>query len=155
MAAPQAPLGSKMKKLQRRRRCQEQEHANPPRSVMLCPVLICPVLFCAVMLCSVLFGSVPFCSVLSCPFYPVMSCPSLPTPTKPTQTNITTPQCTTATQWVRVAEASCHVSKQPPPPRRSGGGGRRGACAGTIKMVVGEDGCRRRWLWAKMVVGED
>eukprot|EP00661_Eupelagonemidae_sp_cell13_P007380 gene7380-biopygen16548 len=25
--------------MQRRRRCQEQEHANPPHSVMFCPVL--------------------------------------------------------------------------------------------------------------------
>eukprot|EP00661_Eupelagonemidae_sp_cell13_P025726 gene25726-biopygen24010 len=30
--------------MQRRRRCQEQEHANPPHSVMFCPVLSCPVL---------------------------------------------------------------------------------------------------------------
>eukprot|EP00661_Eupelagonemidae_sp_cell13_P000504 gene504-biopygen7621 len=30
--------------MQRRRRCQEQEHANPPHSVLFCPVLSCPVL---------------------------------------------------------------------------------------------------------------
>eukprot|EP00661_Eupelagonemidae_sp_cell13_P001098 gene1098-biopygen3242 len=60
MAAPQAPPGSKMKKLQRRRRCQEQEHANPSRSVMLCPVLTCSVPFCSVLFCYVLFGSVPW-----------------------------------------------------------------------------------------------
>eukprot|EP00661_Eupelagonemidae_sp_cell13_P015990 gene15990-biopygen8212 len=44
----------KMKGLQRGRRCQEQEHANPPRSVLLCPVLFCPVLSCPVLFCSVL-----------------------------------------------------------------------------------------------------
>eukprot|EP00661_Eupelagonemidae_sp_cell13_P009344 gene9344-biopygen19720 len=72
--------------MQRRRRCQEREHAIPPRSVRLHHVLPCSVMCCSVLLhpvlCSVLFRA------------------SSTNPTKPTQTNTTTPQHhTTATQW--------------------------------------------------------
>eukprot|EP00661_Eupelagonemidae_sp_cell13_P018710 gene18710-biopygen3960 len=37
--------------MQRRRRCQEQEHTNPPYSVLFCAVLPCSVLSCPVLYC--------------------------------------------------------------------------------------------------------
>eukprot|EP00661_Eupelagonemidae_sp_cell13_P025818 gene25818-biopygen4532 len=57
-----------MKKLQCRRRCQEQERASPPHCVLFCSVLFCSVMCGSVLLCSVLLCSVLFCPVL--PFGP-------------------------------------------------------------------------------------
>eukprot|EP00661_Eupelagonemidae_sp_cell13_P024151 gene24151-biopygen17892 len=73
--------------MQRRRRCQEREYANPPRSVLFHHVLPCSAMFYAVLVHPVLFCSVLFRA-------------SSTNPTKPTQTSTTTPQHhTSATQW--------------------------------------------------------
>eukprot|EP00661_Eupelagonemidae_sp_cell13_P021581 gene21581-biopygen13207 len=83
MAAPQAPPGRRMEKMQRRRRCQEQEHAQPHKA-MCCYAMFCHVLLCFVLCWFILFFPVLFCSVL---FWA-----SLTNPTELTQTNTTPPQ---------------------------------------------------------------
>eukprot|EP00661_Eupelagonemidae_sp_cell13_P023655 gene23655-biopygen10373 len=68
-----------MKELQRRRRCQEQERANPPHHGLFCSVPSCSVMCCYVLFCPVLFHY-----VLSRPdlFCPVLSCPVVPCPVR-------------------------------------------------------------------------
>eukprot|EP00661_Eupelagonemidae_sp_cell13_P009816 gene9816-biopygen21266 len=120
--------GEKMKELQRRRRCQEQECANPPHYVLFCSDMFCSVLFCYVVLsCAALFCSIMFCPVLSCSALscPVLFCPVLSSPvllcsvvpylTQPNQHKLT-PQHHNTTQLQPSGRLT--VPRTPPTPLR-------------------------------------